>query len=122
MPKGPWYLVLSRTIWHGPNTLMDILENTKCHGSFAMNQISIGTFGQVQLACKNYSHHLYPKSNADQLRGWSPLLRGIGVTFLEHATDKRRVKNEFGGVAKFAPPHLLKNYFILPSVPQISYQ
>ena len=69
MPKGPWYLVLSRTIWHGPNTLMDILENTKCQGSFAMNQISIGTFGQVQLACKNYSRHLFSKIKCWPVKG-----------------------------------------------------
>ena len=30
MPKGLWYLILSKTIWHGPNMLMDILDRTKC--------------------------------------------------------------------------------------------
>ena len=34
IPKGPWCLILSKTIWHGPNTLMDILNRATYQGSF----------------------------------------------------------------------------------------
>lgn len=35
-----------RTIWCGPNMLMDILDGTKFQGLFAMGQIFHGCFGQ----------------------------------------------------------------------------
>ena len=38
MPKGAWYLVLSKTTWHGPKMLMDILDRKKFQGSFGLNQ------------------------------------------------------------------------------------
>ena len=138
--RGPFGPIQNIHKTFGP--CQKVLDIWSCPETFGMDQIHSWTFWKTPnvrdllpwikylLALLDRSNWpartivttSYPKSNADQLRGWSPLLRGIGVTFLGHATDKRRVKNEFGGMAKFAPPHLLKNYFILPSVPQISYQ
>ena len=49
-PKGSWNLVLSKTIWHGPNMLKDVLDRTECQGPFGVDQMSYERFGQDQMS------------------------------------------------------------------------
>lgn len=54
------YLVLSKTILHGLNTLIDILAWIKFQGPFGMGQMSCGHFGQDQIFYSGHAHQLYP--------------------------------------------------------------
>lgn len=55
MSKGTWYLILSKTIWHRPNILMEVLERTKFQGHFGMGQMSYECFGQYQMSANRGS-------------------------------------------------------------------
>ena len=39
MPEGPWHLVLSKTIYHGPTMLMDVLDRAKFQGPFGIDHV-----------------------------------------------------------------------------------
>ena len=52
MPKGSWYLDLSKTIWLGPNMLISLLDRTKFPGPFGVDWMFYGYFWQDQKSCK----------------------------------------------------------------------
>jgi len=52
MPKGSWYLILSKTIWLGPNILIGLLGRTKFPGPFGVDWMFYECFWQDQISCK----------------------------------------------------------------------
>ena len=50
MSKGTWYLILSKTIWHRPNMLMEVLERTKFQGHFGKDQMPYEGFRRYQMS------------------------------------------------------------------------
>lgn len=49
-PHQKAFDICSKTIWHGPDILMDILDKIKFQGPFGLNQMSFGHFEQDQIS------------------------------------------------------------------------
>lgn len=48
--QHPKYLILSETIWRGAKVLVDVSHRTSFQGSFGVDLMAYGCFGQNQMS------------------------------------------------------------------------